>query len=238
MDWKRVFLTLFGMLFLTVTQAALVIGVPYFRPPYVIGPDDGYDLDVMKTICGRLHETCTFKFMHFDALYTALNNGTIDLAIGAINISASRKKHYIFTVPYKSSNGQFVVFNDSSINTVDELNGKKIGVVSGSVFEDYLKGNQQSKYTLVFFNGPVSLINALAQKKVDAVLIDSDGINFWQKSGGAHLKNVGLPIDVAGGFGIMAIAKNEALIRAINHIIPKLEKEGVYNKLYADYFGK
>lgn len=64
--------------------------------------------------------------MDFNKLFPALDNGSIDLAIGGIVISQIRQQKYDFSLPYMLSKGQFLVTQNSNVQTVNDLKGQKV----------------------------------------------------------------------------------------------------------------
>jgi ABC-type amino acid transport substrate-binding protein len=236
MKWLVLILSLSTLLFGGTVNASLVIGIPYFKPPYVINQYQGFDVDLMKAICKGLNETCTFEPMEFDKLYAALDNGKIDLAIGAITISEERLKYYIFSLPYKISKGDFVVLKSSDIRSVHQLDGKKVGAIWASDFEDFLDEHPDLDIQEEFYEEPLPLIAALDDHQVDAVFIDLDEVKYWLKQSDTPLVPLGHPIKFGDGFGIMALPKNKALVESVNGVLMQIQSNGVYDKLYTDYF--
>lgn len=224
------------MFYIGTVNASLIIGIPYFKPPYVINRFEGFDIDLMRDICKKINETCSFSQMEFEELYSALNDGSIDLAIGAITISDSRKQYYIFSMPYKISLGEFIVLKGSNINSIHDLDGKIIGAIWASDFGDYLEEDQHLTIQKEFFEEPVPLIAALNDRQVNAIFIDSEEIKYWLKQTDTPLKVIGKPISIGDGFGIMALPKNRPLIQSINQALMQIEQDGSYTSIYSDYF--
>lgn len=220
---------------ITVAYATIKVGNPVYRPPFVINQEEGFDIDLMKLLCERLNEDCQYYPMEIDNLYIALNEGKIDLAMGGITISQAREATYIFSLPYMESNGQFVVLKTSECKSIKDLKGKKVGTVRGSEYEDFLANHYGLEFQLALYEGPVSLIAGLNQGDIDAIFLDSIALNYWRQNSGGLLINLGKPMRVGGGFAIMALPQNAALIESLNQQLLKIEKDGSYINLYNNY---
>ena len=93
----------------------------------------------------------------------------IDLAIGGISISRERENEFIFSNPYLPGNGTFLVLATSPCNTIDDLENydlekKKIGIVNGSTYENYLVEHYSTAFSIISFPGPSAMILALINK--------------------------------------------------------------------------
>lgn len=224
------------MCYVTSINASLVIGIPYFKPPYVINQFEGFDVDLMQTICKRLNETCIFKPMEFKKLDTALNEGTIDLAMGAIAISEKRQMNYAFTLPYKISKSQFLVLKTSNLNSISDLKGRSVGATNSSDLQDFQTDNPELKIQVELYEDPLPLISALSKHQLDAILMDSEEFNYWLHQTDIPLSKLDEPFAVGEGLGIMSLPKNMVLIQSINKVLMQLENDGSYKNIYEDYF--
>ncbi len=77
-------------LFNTQANALIKIGTVFFNPPYVFSLNEGFDIDLSQMLCKGLQEQCQLIPMDYSALFPALINGTIDIAIGGISIPFKR----------------------------------------------------------------------------------------------------------------------------------------------------
>ena len=68
-----------------------------------------------------------------------LENGEIDLVIATFTITAERKETYNFSTPYYTDAVGLLVNKDSGINSIEDLDGKIIGVAQSSTTKDGLK---------------------------------------------------------------------------------------------------
>lgn len=236
MKWVLSILALIYSLQIATAFATIKIGHPPFRPPFVISQVEGFDIDLMHILCNRMKEVCEFYPMNIDKLYTALDEGKIDVAIGAISDSEARRVNYIFSLPYLTSDGQFLVLKSKGYKSINDLHGKKIGTVRASIYEDFLANHYASEFQMVLFNGPITTIAALNEGKIDGIFLERVSMNYWEQQSNGLLIELGKPITVDNGFAIMTVPKHANLIRAINVVLLKMETDGTYIKLYNRYF--
>lgn len=232
-------LLLYILVGLSPLYAEIKVGTKIFYPPFVNSPVGGFDIDLMKTICLRLKEDCRFVPMNFHNIFTHLDQGKIDVAIGGISISLKRLEKYVFSMPYLVSKGQFLILNDSQIKSVTELEGKKVGIIrgeeDGSATYQYLTQNYGGKLKIKQYDDVEDLISALSRHKIAAAYIHRDAALYWIQNSGNQLKILGNPAVIGNGIGIMALPANTQLIQRINEQLEAMEKDNSYLDIYRTY---
>lgn len=238
----RFFLTiLFVFLFGTPLHAKpLIIGTIAYSPPFETVADKngnffGFDIDIMNEVCRRLHTTCKYKALPFEGLFQEIQSAQIDLAIAAIAITPERLTLFAFSIPYLPSKGQLLTSIRSPVNNVQGFDGKRIGVQAGSLYEK-LAINTFKKATIVQEKTQQDLLEAISNKKVDAILCDEASAQYWIDNNEGLFKTVGAGIPVGLGYGIMANTSNLALIEHINRILSDMAEDGTYLSIYKQYF--
>ena len=236
----RVLLIAFTLLLSSLSYATLKIGTLMFKPPYILSPGTGFDIDLAEQICKRLHEECKFIPMGMNELYTKLQEDKIDLAMGGIPISYPLKIHFIFSLPYMLSKGQFLTLNNNQINSINGLQGKTVGVLrnilNGGVFYGYLLLHYQKLFQIKRYDDIEDLLADLNNKTISAAFLDRSSVNYWSQEGGDQFKPLGAVQTIGDGIAILTLPKNKLLIERINAILQIMEKDNTYSKLYETYF--
>ena len=106
-----------------------------------------------------------------------LENGEIDLVIATFTITDERKETYNFSTPYYTDAVGLLVNNDSGIESIEDLDGKIIGVAQSSTTKDGFKAYVEEKGLNVNpefqeFDGYPALAQALATKQIDCFSVD------------------------------------------------------------------
>lgn len=221
--------------------ADLKVGTVLFEPPFIMSPTQGFDIDLMKLLCIRLKEKCTIIPMDFNKLFSALDSGQVDLAIGGIVISDERKKKFIFSTPYLLSKAQFLILSkNKTITSVDALAKSNVGVIKGEeeggTFYNYLIDNHAEQFKVIEFNDMEDIINALTDGSISAAFLHKSTANYWIENGGGQFQDLGKDMLLGDGLGIMALSANIKLIQRLNQQLIDIEKGNSYLNLYNMYF--
>lgn len=236
----KALLVVVGLLFTSMSSATITIGTLMFKPPYVLSPGNGFDIDLAEVLCQRLKEQCTFMPMGMNELYKKLQDGKIDLAMGGIPISYTLKINFIFSLPYMLSKGQFLVLTDDPSTSTDELQGKTVGVLrnvlNGGVFYGYLLNHYKKLFQIKLYDDIEDVMSDLNSKTISAAFLDRSSVNYWIQEGGGQFKPLGAVHIIGDGIAILALPKNKKLIERINPVLEGIEKDDTYFKLYNTYF--
>ena len=145
----------------------------------------GYDLDLISDLQDLLGFEIDggVQAMDYSALTTSLSESKLDMGAAALCATDERKEVMNFTDVYCDS-GQVVMVNqtnDEGIKSVDDLKGKKVAVEKGTASHTYASKNL-SDSELEVHDTITTAYESLEQKKVDAVIQDGPGANFYIKT--------------------------------------------------------
>ncbi|AHE66292.1 transporter substrate-binding domain-containing protein [Legionella oakridgensis] len=217
-------------------MAAIKIGTPIYDPPYAVNDKttgvSGADIDLMNIICSRLKWDCDYVPMRYYELFPALEAGKIDFAIGALIITADKQEKYLFTLPYMISEGGFLLTANNPINSVNELQGKRIGALQGREYINYLSQNFLGKFTIVGYERPAELVTDLYNGKVDAMFANYLTILYLQHQYPEYTKVLKEHFKIGNGLGIATLPANKAQVEQINKILLQFGSDGTFIKLY------
>lgn len=129
-------------------RAPLRVAVTLNNPPYhyeqAEGGLGGFDVDVVRAIGRELRRKVVFVTLPSRQIESALDEGRVDIAIGAVDRPAQHKK-YALSRPYLFQRVRLFVHEKTTIvNAMAELTRLKIGVREGVPAGDYLKLIQPS----------------------------------------------------------------------------------------------
>jgi polar amino acid transport system substrate-binding protein len=106
------------------------------------GELEGFDVSVAKEVGKRLGVKVEFITPDWDLITAGKWGKRWDISIGSMTPTAERKQALYFTMPYYSSPAQFAVHKDNTtIKTIKDLAGKRIGVAGETTNERYLMRN-------------------------------------------------------------------------------------------------
>lgn len=241
-QFKGFYLITLFLSFYHASLMAITIGTLAYNPPFEVVTTVnnveqffGFEIELMKEICQRIHEPCSFKNVIFHQLPQEIYDGKIDLALGAIIITPERQQEFLFSLPYKASHLQYVALAKAGIKSIETLRGKILGVYTGSPSRDSALKQFNNEIQLKFFPNSQDMLSALNDQTVNALLTNHDQALYWM----ANSKNyqlVGKEFPVGDGYGIMAKLGRNDLITKINQALLSMEQDGSYLKIYKSSF--
>ena len=226
--------------FSTSGYSTLKVGTLMFNPPFIVSVGLGFDIELTQLLCTQLKEQCDIIPMESKQLYKSLQDGQIDFAIGGIAISPLCSAQFIFSLPYMLNKGQFLITQDSKINSIVNLKGNTVGVVrddiNGGVFYDYLVTNFQGQFEIQQYERVEELLSALSAKTIAAAFLHRSTVSYWSSHGDNQFKQMGPIVIIGDGLAILALPINQKLITQINQTLKKMETDNTYLHLYNNYF--
>lgn len=224
----------------------LKVGVLQFAPPFSSKSDKsnhyyGFVIDLMNGICNRLQEKCEYIPIPKEGELKGLDQGIFDITFSPNPINTPLPDKYLYSLPYLPSKGQFLSLKTNPVNTLNDINFKKIGFFRINFQQSPLLKKYDATNTLIEFTDPAELVNALISKKIDVILINDQAARYIVDNLSSpqdnNLKLVGDKISIGSGYGIITLKSKSALIDQINNSLLQMEKDGSYLKLYNEYFG-
>ena len=196
----------------------------------------GYDVDIIKAVAQKAGVPIKIVNTPWTGIFAALNNGDVDLIISGVTINDKRKQSYDFTAPYFEARQLIAVPKDSSVKTLKDLAGKKIGVVNGSTGDD-IASRQFGKTNsdIRRFESTPVVISELVNNGLDAAIGDNGVISFRAQDH-KQLKTVNDPSFPKEFFGIVVKQGNKALLDKLNAGLVAVKADGSYAQIYKKWF--
>jgi polar amino acid transport system substrate-binding protein len=198
----------------------------------------GFDVDIVNAIAEQLDVGVEIKDSDFNALQSglALNSGQCDLAASAMTITPEREEKIGFSDGYYDSEQSLLVPADSSIASIDDLDGVKVGVQKGTTGESYANENA-SGADIVVFPSDGEMYSAIKAGQVEALLQDLPvNLNHQNDPKAAGQFKVVETYDTGETYGLAMQKTNTSLIDAVNDALAKMKSDGDYQKIYDSYF--
>ncbi len=98
----------------------------------------GFDIDVAREIAERLGVEVRFETPDWATMTGGRWAGRYDVGVGSVTPTTARAQAIDFAGIYYYSPYVYVVHQDSAAQTVEDLNGKKIGVETATTSEDFI----------------------------------------------------------------------------------------------------
>ena len=125
-------------------EGEITIGVKFDVPPFgFVNPQtddtEGFDVDLGRRIAEELGVEANFIEAVSDNRIPFLQDGTADLILSTMTITAERDEEIDFSEPYYVARGRILVPQDSDIAGVEDLAGNTVCTALGSTYEDTLR---------------------------------------------------------------------------------------------------
>ncbi len=114
----------------------LVMATNAFFEPYEYYDENGeivgIDAEIGKAIADKLGMGFEISDMEFDSIIPALQSGKASIGMAGMTVTPDREENVNFTRTYATGVQVVIVPEDSDITSIDDLEGKKIGVQQGT----------------------------------------------------------------------------------------------------------
>ena len=132
----------------------------------------GYEIDILYRFCRANGYALEMVDTNFDGILASISSGKGDIGASCISITEERKESMRFSDPHYAGGIVIVVQNGASDTlTFSDMKDKRIGVMTGSVFDRIAKekvpGNK-----VEYLNAMSDMPTALQAGKIDAYLAD------------------------------------------------------------------
>ena len=159
----------------TVEAGKLTLATNAEFPPYEYHDGDkivGIDMDIADAIAKKLGLEVQIEDIAFDSVILEVTSGKADIGLAGISATDERKQSVDFSDTYTTSKQLIIVKDDSPITGSKDLEGKTVGVqtgTTGDILASDIKDVKPERY-----DKGMDAVQALSQGKVDAVIIDSE----------------------------------------------------------------
>lgn len=213
----------------------LVMGTNAEFPPYEFYQDGeivGIDAEIAAAIAEKMGMELEIKDMKFDSIIPSVTEGGVDIGAAGMTVTDERKESVNFTSSYATGVQSVIVKEGSDIASLDDLQGKKIGVQLSTTGDIYATDDFGDESVVKYSKGADAVI-ALVGGEVDAVIIDNQPAKvFVQQNEGLKLLDSNYAVEE---YAIAVAKDNTELLDQINGILEELIADGTIDEIIAKY---
>lgn len=161
-----------------IKRGKIIIGVKYDTKPFGYMDEKqqlvGYDIDLAKIIAKEIlgdESKVEFKQVTPSSRILALNSGQVDMIIATMTITPQRLEVVDFSLPYYIAGQAILVPQKSDINSMSDLNGKKVIIIFGTTAEKNLRLNAPEA-KISGYKTYTDAYSALKNGRADAITSD------------------------------------------------------------------
>lgn len=160
-------------------KATITVGI-YQNPPKIFidekGNPEGIFIDLLEVIAAKENLSLEYTSGEWKELMKMLSRGDIDL-MPDVAFSTERDSLYkLNSLPVLGSWLEVFTTETNIVNSIQDLQGKKVGVLKGSIQEEYLTKNIKPRLNLQFnlklFTDYQGSVEALQKGKIDMIVAD------------------------------------------------------------------
>lgn len=211
----------------------LVMGTSADFPPFESvdssGEIVGFDIDLAKAIGEELGYEIEVRDMKFDGLIGALQSDRIDFVMSGMSATDERKENVDFSTEYHRSGEMFLSLKDAGISSIEDLDGKTLGVQLGTIQEQGARKIQEEYgFEIKPIDSSSIMVQELLSNRVDAIYIDKAvGLGYQAEQDLAGFDD---PTSASPGMAA-AFPKGSELVEEVNKALAALEESGKIQEL-------
>jgi polar amino acid transport system substrate-binding protein len=175
--------------------------------------------------------------MDFGGLIQSLKSGQADFVLAGMTPTEKRKKNVDFSDIYYTAQHMVISKKDSGISSVEDLEGKTVGVQLGSIQEGKAEEiNETVAITVENRNRIPELIQELKAGRFDAIIIeDTVAKGYLNKE--EDLTSYTISDDPEEAGSAIAFPKDSELTEKFNKELQKMKENGELQELIVKWFG-
>lgn len=204
------------------------------------GELEGFEIEVWEEIGKRLGREIKWETAGFPGVIELLESGRVDTVADQIGITEEREEKYYFSDVYFYVPYRIVVAEDNNtIETVEDLYGKKLGLLSDDIAYSYFDElDPDGKIEYVNYEESTAVPADVAMRRLDATLMSSLHIESVKKESGLEIKGVGEPVYTENaGYPFAKTEEGKALRDDVNEVLKELKEEGFMKETAIKWFG-
>ncbi|SJN23863.1 ABC transporter substrate-binding protein/permease [Mycetocola reblochoni] len=197
----------------------------------------GIDMDLIRAVADDQGFTVDIKPQGFDAAVQALQVDQVDAVIAGMSITDERKKTFDFSSAYFQSGVQMAVSEDSDVQSLEDLQGQKVAVKTGTEGASYAQSiANEYGFELLTLTETTDTYEAVKSGQAEA-LVDDYPVLGYSIQQGNELRTIGdrqegAPYGIAVNKG-----QNAELLSAINTGLGNIAENGTYDEILERYLG-
>jgi polar amino acid transport system substrate-binding protein len=222
-----------GRLIAGVSADTLLFG--YFNP--LSGKLEGFDIDlvneVAEAIFGSAAGRVEYKVLTYAQRIPALTSGSVDIVADVMTVNCERWAQISFSSQYFDAGQKILVRNDSPVQGIAELDGKRMCAARGSTNIDELEN--YPKIVVVPVDDISDCMVHFQQGTVDSVTGD-DTVLAGFVAQDPYAKVVGGAL-TSEPYGLGVAKEHPEFVRFVNGVLEDVRDSGRWAQMYRTWLG-
>ncbi len=191
----------------------------------------GFDISIAEEIAKDMGVNLRVLELDFNGLLVSLNANKADIVMAGMTPDEERVKAVDFSEIYYLAEQAIIIPTDNkdSLNTLESLAGKKVGVQKGSVQEKIAMEQLPDTKIISLVKLP-NIILELKAGNIDAAIVELPVAEGYVKQYPDLAISDAKVIDETGGSSIAIKKGNQDIVEQVNSTIKRLQEEGLIDK--------
>ena len=188
----------------------------------------GIDKDILDAISAEMGVEITLENVGWDPVFEQVRNGGIDIGASGITITDDRKAEYDFTEPYFEATQLIIVKSDSDVESLADLEGKKISAqinTTGHIAAKKAFGETNPDIK-AFDNLPTAIMEMLNGGTEAAIGDNAVVLEYLKNNPDQDLKVVEDAAFEKEYYGLMVKKGNKEVLDILNEGLEKIKENG------------
>ncbi|MGN0161933.1 MAG: transporter substrate-binding domain-containing protein [Lachnospiraceae bacterium] len=222
-----------------ISKGKITVGIMLSCVPFGYydesGNPAGYDVEIAKALADSLGVELEIQDLSADNRIPSLETGKVDVVIGCFTRTLGRAQKIDFSDPYCAAGARILLKSDSTVASVSDLAGAKIGAVTGSVACDVAKSIPNAN--VQEFDTTDDALLALENDQIVTYIEDSTTQEYMAFKYPDKYKVIGDSL-CAPTYNCIGVQKNnQEWLNYINLFVFTINTDGTNDALYSKYFG-
>jgi polar amino acid transport system substrate-binding protein len=215
----------------------ITAGTQSEQPPFAMtdeaGNPAGFAVDLMNEAAKRIGVKVQYKTTNLQGILAGLSAGQYDIGVAGVGATDERRKQVAFTSPYYWGYTAVVTAKNNTAGRLSDFDGKRVGVVSGSVQEKFIT-EQMPKAEMVKFKDQTAMVGQLLSGGViGMVLGGADAEEYVER----QPMRIAVEQDSTQGSAFPLRKDGDPkLLKDLDAQIDAMIDDGTYLTLYRKYF--
>lgn len=201
----------------------------------------GIDLEISQKIADKLGVELKVNDVAFDSLVPELTSSKADFVAAGMTADEDKKKNVDFSDNYFDAGQAIIVKKGSDIKAPDDLNGKKVGVQTGTTSDKYCTNEDGSSKIKVGsverYNKSMDAVSDLIAGRIDAVVVDNFPADKFVEKNSDKIAKLDDML-TSEQYAIAVKKGNTELLEVINQTLKEMKDSGDLQKVFDKYLAK
>ncbi len=198
----------------------------------------GYSTDYIRAVGKEMGVEFDIRNVAWDGIFAGVAAGNYDIVASSVTITPERQKQFLFTDPYCEIRQALIVPIDSTIKSMADLKGKKVGGQIGTtgifVVQKADVGAEIKEYEDLGLAA-----EDMANGRIDAVMADAPVSKYFanKRKDYANKFKVVYETPEAEYYGFTLKKGQEDLVKILNEGIKRVQEKGIEKELKIKWMG-